>query len=143
MQTNLPKHPVIPKIVYHLINRVENNASSTRLSTRPVELLFSTCETAPGEPCCLPDQREDTKKMELGSWSPVIWCDMMWNKGPRSEHRKFWLDIGKMFYHEVVKYWNSLSREAVEPPSLGVFKTELDTALSNLFWIDLLWAVVG
>lgn len=76
MQTNLPKHPVIPKIVYHLINRVENNASSTRLSTRPVELLFSTCETAPGEPCCLPDQREDTKKMEPGSWKcTVIWCE--------------------------------------------------------------------
>lgn len=61
MQTHLPKHPVIPRIM-SLITAVENNTSSTRLSTWPVELIFSTCKAAPGELCLvlcyLPDQRE-------------------------------------------------------------------------------------
>jgi len=31
----------------------------------------------------------------------------------------------------VVKYWNRLSREVVEAPSLETFKARLDGALSN------------
>jgi len=33
-----------------------------------------------------------------------------------------------------VKHWNRLPREAVVAPSLAVFKSRLDGALSNLVW---------
>ena len=34
----------------------------------------------------------------------------------------------------VVRYWNRLPREAVDAPSLEVFKARLDGALGNLVW---------
>lgn len=43
------------------------------------------------------------------------------------------LDIRKKFFAvSVVRPWNKLSREAVDAPSLEVFKAGLDGALSNL-----------
>jgi len=36
------------------------------------------------------------------------------------------------FTVRVVKHWNRLPREAVDAPSLAVFKARLDEALSNL-----------
>jgi len=36
------------------------------------------------------------------------------------------------FTMRVVKHWNRLPREAVDAPSLEVFKARLDGALSNL-----------
>ena len=46
---------------------------------------------------------------------------------------RFRLDIRKKFFiMRVVKHWNRLPREAVDAPSLEVFKTRLDGALSNL-----------
>ncbi|KFW71070.1 hypothetical protein AS28_13425, partial [Pygoscelis adeliae] len=43
------------------------------------------------------------------------------------------LDIRKKFFTmRVVRHWNRLPREAVDAPSLEVFKTRLDGALSNL-----------
>ncbi|KFV04480.1 hypothetical protein N339_12582, partial [Pterocles gutturalis] len=46
---------------------------------------------------------------------------------------KFRLDIRKKFFTvRVVRHWNKLPREAVDAPSLEVFKTRLDEALSNL-----------
>ncbi|KGL91499.1 hypothetical protein N301_16581, partial [Charadrius vociferus] len=45
----------------------------------------------------------------------------------------FRLDIRKKFFTlRVVRHWNRLSREAVDAPSLEVFKARLDGALSNL-----------
>ncbi|KFW71293.1 hypothetical protein AS28_04841, partial [Pygoscelis adeliae] len=38
----------------------------------------------------------------------------------------------KSFTVQVVRHWNRLPREAVDAPSLEVFKARLDGALSNL-----------
>ncbi|KFW00508.1 hypothetical protein N326_05573, partial [Eurypyga helias] len=46
---------------------------------------------------------------------------------------RFRLDIRKKFFlQKVVRHWNRLPREAVDAPSLEVFKARLDEALSNL-----------
>jgi len=46
---------------------------------------------------------------------------------------RFRLDIRKKFCTmRVVRHWNRLPREAVDAPSLEMFKARLDGALSNL-----------
>ena len=40
--------------------------------------------------------------------------------------------LGKFFTERVVRCWNRLPREAVDAPSLEVFKIRLDGALGNL-----------
>jgi len=48
---------------------------------------------------------------------------------------RFKLDIRKKFFVVmVVRHWHRLPREAVDAPSLAVFKARLDGALSNLVW---------
>ncbi|KFQ92178.1 hypothetical protein Y956_00126, partial [Nipponia nippon] len=53
--------------------------------------------------------------------------------GFKLKEGRFRLDMRKKFFTvRVVRYWNRLPREAVDAPSLEVFKAELDGALSNL-----------
>ena len=47
--------------------------------------------------------------------------------------RETYTDIRKKFYTVmVVRHWNRLPRNVVDPVSLGTFKVRLDPALSNL-----------
>ncbi|KFM08702.1 hypothetical protein AS27_11504, partial [Aptenodytes forsteri] len=51
----------------------------------------------------------------------------------KQKEGRFRLDIRKKFFTmRVVRHWNRLPSEAVDAPSLEVFKARLDGALSNL-----------
>ncbi|KFV62990.1 hypothetical protein N307_08514, partial [Dryobates pubescens] len=53
--------------------------------------------------------------------------------GSKLEQGRFRLEIRKKpLTVRVVRHWNRLPREAVDAPSLEVFKARLDEALSNL-----------
>ncbi|KGL95010.1 hypothetical protein N301_01542, partial [Charadrius vociferus] len=53
--------------------------------------------------------------------------------GFKLEEGRFRLDIRKKFFTlRLVRHRNSLPREAVDAPSLEVFKARLDGALGNL-----------
>jgi len=62
-----------------------------------------------------------------------VCSDRTRGNGFKLKEGRFRLHIRKKFFTlRVVKHWNRLAREAVDAPSLEVFKARLDGALSNL-----------
>jgi len=56
-------------------------------------------------------------------------------RGFKLKQGRFTSDIQKKFLTlRVVRHWHRLPREAVDAPSLKVFKARLDGAWSNLVW---------
>ncbi|KFV88637.1 hypothetical protein N308_03532, partial [Struthio camelus australis] len=53
--------------------------------------------------------------------------------GQKLNHRQFHLKLRKNFLTvRVTEHWHRLPREAVESPSLEIFKTHLDVILGNM-----------
>ena len=64
-----------------------------------------------------------------------VCSDRTRGNGCKLKEGRLRLDIRKKFFTmRVVKHWHRLPREAVDAPSLAVFKARLDGALSNLVW---------
>jgi len=62
-----------------------------------------------------------------------VCSDRTRGNGFKLKEGRFRLDIRKTFFTmRVDKLWHRLPREAVDDPSLAVFKARLDGALSNL-----------
>jgi len=64
----------------------------------------------------------------------VVSSDRTRGSRHKLKHRKFRLNMKKNFFTlRVTEHWNRLPREAVESPSLEIFKTHLDKVLCSLF----------
>jgi len=62
-----------------------------------------------------------------------VCSDRKRGNGSELKEGRFRLDIRKKFFTiRVVRPWHRLPREAVDAPSLAVFKARLGRALSNL-----------
>jgi len=69
----------------------------------------------------------------------VVPSDRTRGNGHKLKQRKFCLNMRKNFFPlRVTEPWHRLPREAVEFPSLEIFKTRLDKVLCSLLWVTLL-----
>jgi len=74
----------------------------------------------------------------------VVPSDRTRGNGHKLKQRKFHLNTRKNFFPlRVTEPWPRLPREAVESPSLEIFKTHLDAVLCSLVWVTLLGQGVG
>jgi len=63
----------------------------------------------------------------------VVPSDRTRDNGHKLKHRKFCLNMRKNFFTvRAMEHWNRLPREAVDSPSLEIFKTCLDAVLCSL-----------
>jgi len=64
-----------------------------------------------------------------------VCSDRTRGNGSKLKDGRFRLDVRKKFFTmRVVKHWPRLPREAVDAPSLKLFRARLDGALSTLVW---------
>jgi len=74
----------------------------------------------------------------------VVPSDRTRGNGHKLKQRKFQLNMRKNFVPlSVTEPWPRLPREAVESPSLEIFKPHLDAVLCSLLWVTLLGQGVG
>jgi len=90
-------------------------------------------QKAPGKPyCSLPVPEGAYKKVREGRFTRLC-SDRTRGNGFKLIEGRLKLAIRKEFFTvRVVKHWHRLPREAVDAPSLDLFKARLDEALSNL-----------
>jgi len=98
---------------------------------------------APGRPCSCPHLKGAYKKDGDRLFSRAC-CDKARGNGSKLKEGRFRLDTRKKFFTpRVLRPWHRLLREAVDAPSLEVFKARLDRALSNLVQWKVSLAVAG
>ena len=74
----------------------------------------------------------------------TVHCRMTKGNGHKLKQRKFQLKMRKNFFPlRVMETWPRLPREAVESPSLEIFKPCLNKVPCSLLWVTLLGQGVG